>query len=96
MGQDIEKYLVEPIANAARPATLAGLSMTVLRFWASEVMLLRITLTIGAVMFLLSAFFIFFFSIYPTRRTLWTGTAVTFLFGLLSLVSSALVLLFIV
>jgi hypothetical protein len=45
-------------------------------------------------LFLLSAFYIFFYSIYPTRKTLWTGAATTFLLGLLLLVSSAVALLF--
>jgi len=57
---------------------------------------LKSGLLMGAIMFLLSAFLIVFYSIYPTRKTLWTNTAVTFLSGLLSLVSSAVALLFIV
>jgi len=45
-------------------------------------------------MFLLSAFFIFFYSIYSTRRKLWTSAAVTFLLGLFCLITSALAMLF--
>ena len=93
MGEDIDKFLVEPITNAARPATLAGLSMTVLRFWQEELMLLRITLTIGAIMFLLSSFLIFFYTIYPTRRILWMGTAITFLLGLICSMTSSIIML---
>ncbi len=93
MGEDIDKFLVEPITNAARPATLAGLSMTVLRFWTEELMLLRITLTVGAVMFLLSSFFLFFYSIYTTRRVLRVGTAITFLLGLLCSMTSSIIML---
>jgi hypothetical protein len=54
---------------------------------------LRIGLLLGAIMFLLSAFFIFFYSIYPTKRTLWTSAAVTFLLGLFCLTTSALAML---
>jgi len=94
MGEDIDKFLVEPITNAARPATLASLSMTVLRFWTDETMLLRVSLTVGAVMFFISSFLIFFYSIYTTRRFLRVGTALTFLIGLLcSMISSVIVLL---
>jgi len=94
MGENIDKFLVEPITNAARPATLASLSMTVLRFFASDLPLFTITLTIGAIMFLLSSFLIFFYTIYTTRRILWVGTAVTFLIGLTcSLISSIILLI---
>jgi hypothetical protein len=41
---------------------------------------------------LLSAFFIFFYSIYPTRKKLWTGTAVTFLLGLFCSILSVFLL----
>jgi len=93
MVEEIDKFLVEPITNAARPATLAGLSMTVLRFWANEFMLLRITLTVGAVMFFLSSFLFFFYSIYTTRRFLRVGTALTFLIGLLCSMTSSVIML---
>jgi len=93
MGEDIDKFLVEPITNAARPATLASLSMTVLRFWPNDLPFLRIALTIGAIMFLLSSFLIFFYTIYTTRRILWVGTAVTFLIGLVCSLASSIILL---
>ena len=95
MTEDSDK-LIRPIINASAPGTLAGLCLAALRIGGDFPYALKLGLLTGAIMFLLSAFFIFFFSIYPTRRTLWTGTAVTFLFGLLSLVSSAVALLFIV
>jgi len=84
--------LVKPIRNAASPGTLAALSLAALKIgdFPRE---LRIGLLLGAIMFLLSAFFIFFFSIYPTRRALWTSAAVAFLFGLLCLTTSALAML---
>jgi len=84
---------VEPIVNASRPATLAGLSLTVLRFSAEDPLLFRLILLIGAIMFLLSSFLIFFYSLYPTRRILWTGTAITFLTGLLCSIASSIILL---
>ena len=94
VGEDYEKIFVEPISNAARPATLAGLSLTVLRFATNESIILQVILSIGAIMFLLSSFFIFFYSIYTTRRILWVGTSVTSLLGLLcSIISSVIMLM---
>jgi hypothetical protein len=90
--EELEK-LVKPIRNASAPGTLAALSLAALRIgefpW-----VLRIGLLLAAIMFLLSAFFIFFYSIYPTKRILWTGTALTFLLGLFGLISSAMFMLF--
>jgi hypothetical protein len=88
--------LIKPIRNASAPGTLAALSIAALKLGTEFPYALKMGLLIGAIMFLLSAFFIFFYSIYPTKRTLWTGTAVTFLLGLVSLVSSAMVMLFVV
>jgi hypothetical protein len=49
---------------------------------------LKFDISLGAMMFLILAFLIFFYSIYQTNRKLWTGTAFTFLLGLgLTLVS---------
>lgn len=95
VGEDYEKVFVEPIINAARPATLASLSLTVLRLFATnESPILQIILSIGAIMFFLSSFFIFFYSIYTNRRILWVGTSVTFLIGLLcSIISSVIMLI---
>jgi len=93
VGEDYEKVFVEPIINAARPATLAGLSLTVLRFAANESIILQIILSIGAIMFLLSSFFIFFYSIYTNRRILWVATSITFLLGLLCSIISSVIML---
>ena len=92
MAEEFES-LIKPIRNAASPGTLAALSIAALKIgdFPTE---LRIGLLLGAIMFLLSAFFIFFYSIYPTRRTLWTNAAVTFLMGLFCLTTSALAMLF--
>ena len=96
MGDEYEKRYVEPIVNASRPGTLAGLSLTVLRISAEDPLILRIILTFGAIMFLLSSFFIFFYSVYPTRRILWTGTAITFLMGLFCSILSSVTMLILI
>jgi ABC-type Co2+ transport system permease subunit len=83
MTEEFEKKLIKPIINASYPGTLAALSLAVLQVGGkSTPVTLRLVLLLGAMMFLLSAFFIFFYSIYPTRKKLWTGTAITFLLGL--------------
>ena len=94
MGEDYEKIFVEPIVNASRPATLAALSLTVLKFASNDPVILQVILTLGAIMFLLSSFFMFFYSIYSSRRILWMGASVTFLIGLLcSIISSIFMLI---
>jgi hypothetical protein len=95
MAEEFDK-LIRPIRNASAPGTLAALCLAALKIGGDVPYALKFGLLAGAILFLLSAFFIFFYSIYPTRKTLWTGTAVTFLFGLLSLVSSAVAMLFII
>jgi hypothetical protein len=92
MSREYESF-VEPIINAARPGTLATLSMTVLKFSSNDPWILQVLLSIGAIMFLLSSFFIFFYTIYSKRRILWTGTAVTFLLGLLCSITASVFLL---
>lgn len=92
MGNRVESF-VEPIHNATRPGTLAGLSMTILKFSVEDPFELKLILLIGAIMFLVSSFFIFFASLYPTKKTLWTITASTFLIGLLCSITSSILLL---
>jgi hypothetical protein len=83
MTDDFEEKFIKPIINASYPGTLAALSMAVLQFGGTSLnIILRYVLLIGAMMFLLSAFFIFLTSIYPARKKLWTCTAITFLLGL--------------
>ena len=83
MSEEFEKRFIKPIINASYPGTLAALSLAVLQVSGTGVhTTLKAVLLLGAMMFLLSAFFIFFYTIYPTRRALWTGTALTFLLGL--------------
>lgn len=96
MVEEFEKF-IRPIRNASSPGTLAALSLTVLKLGENSFpKALKLGLLIGAISFLLSAFFIFFYSVYPTRRKLWTFTAVTFLLGLFSLILSSVASLFII
>jgi hypothetical protein len=93
MSAEEKERLTEPILNASRPGTLAGLSLTVLRFSAGDPLMLRAILSMGSIMFLLSSFLIFFYTIYPSRRVLWMGTAATFLVGLFCSVISSIFLI---
>jgi hypothetical protein len=96
--EDFEEKFIKPIINASYPGTLAALSLTVLQVTglhnenAPYLLLLKFTLLLGATAFLLSAFSVFFYSIYPTRKKLWTTTAVMFLLGLFCLITSVLLL----
>ena len=91
--EEFEEKFIKPIVNASYPGTLAALSLTVLQVTGERTPFsLKITLLLGATMFLLSAFSIFFYSIYPTRKKLWTATAVTFLIGLFCSIVSVFLL----
>ena|SRR3989304_8382312 len=94
--EEFEEKFIKPIVNASYPGTLAALSLTVLQVTGLSgtptPFSLKTTLLVGAATFLLSAFSIFFYSIYPTRRKLWTSTAVTFLIGLFCSIVSVLLL----
>ena len=91
---ELDKRFIDPIINASRPGTLAGLSLSVLKISSGDPDIIRFMLGLGAVMFLLSAFFIFFYTLYPMFRRLWTFTALTFLAGLVtSIISSILLIL---
>ena len=82
MSGELEEKFIKPIVNAAYPATLAGLDLAVLQFAANPTPLLKYTFLIGAISFLFSAFSIFSYTIYPSRKRVWTVTALTFLTGL--------------
>jgi len=94
--EEFEEKFIKPIVNASYPGTLATLSLAVLQVTGlhggGTPSLLKFTLLVGAVTFLLSAFSIFFYSIYPTRKKLWTSAAVMFLVGLFCLISSVFLL----
>jgi len=95
MTEDFESKFIKPIVNASYPGTLAALSLAVLQVSGAAVpKALKFVLLLGATMFLLSAFFIFFYSVYPARKKLWTGTAITFLLGLLCSLLSVFLLFF--
>jgi hypothetical protein len=90
--EEFEERFIKPIVNASYPATLAALSLAVLQVTAISgaptPISLKNTLLIAAAAFLVSAFSIFFYNIYPTRKKLWTVAAIAFLAGLvLSIVS---------
>jgi len=95
--EEFEEKFIKPIINASYPGTLAALSLTVLQVTGlsgttATPLLLKLTLLTGATTFLLSAFSIFFYSIYPTRKRLWTSAAMMFLVGLFCLITSVLLL----
>ena len=90
--EDFEEKFLKPIINACAPGTLAALSLAVLQINYKIINALRIVLLVGSLTFTLSAFFIFFYTIYPTRKKLWTLTAITFLSGLLCSLLAAILL----
>jgi hypothetical protein len=95
MVTEAQERLLKPIINASYPGTLTALSLTVLQITGRENPLLRFNLALTALLFLLSAFFIFFFTLYHSRQWLWTGTAVTFILGLGGSLVSVIILLII-
>jgi hypothetical protein len=94
--EEFEEKFIKPIINASYAGMLAALSLAVLQVTGihggETPPVLKFTLLVGAVTFLFSAFSIFFYSIYPTRKKLWTSAAVMFLIGLFCLVASVLLL----
>ena len=94
--EEFEERFIKPIVNASYPATLAALSLTVLQVTAiaggSPASYIKNTLLTAAAAFLVSAFSIFFYNIYPTRKKLWTVAAITFLAGLLLSILSVFLL----
>jgi hypothetical protein len=95
MSGESEKF-VEPIANAVRPGTLAALSMTILKFSETDPLAFRMLLSVGAILFLISSLLIFFYTLYPQRKILWTFTAVAFMMGLICTTTSSVILLLII
>src|SRR2546426_9269014 len=79
MMEEFEEKFIKPIVNACYPATLAGLDLAVLQFSSSPGLTLNYTLLAGAIGFLLSAFLVFSYTIYPTKKKMWTSTALSFL-----------------
>src|SRR6266566_4145253 len=80
--EEFEEKFIKPIVNASYPATLAGLDLAVLQFSSAPGLMLNYTLLAGAMGFLLSAFSVFSYTFYPTRKKLWTSSALSFIAGL--------------
>jgi len=93
MSSGEEERRLKPIVNASYPATLTALSLAVLEITGRENLLLNLTLSLTALLFLMSAFFIFFYTLYHKRRWLWVCTATTFILGLTGSLVSVLLLL---
>jgi len=80
--KEFEERFIKPIINASYPGTLAALTLTALQVAVGTPRAIKFLLSFGSTMFLVSSFCIFFYTIYPTRKKLWTTTALTFLLGL--------------
>ena len=89
---DFEQRYIKPIVNASYPATLAGLDLAVLQFSTSPGKVLSLTFLLGATSFILAAFSIFSYTLYPTRRKMCTSSAMAFILGLFFSVLAILVL----
>ena len=96
LAEEFEKKYIKPIINASYPGTLATLNLTVLQVTGSEApFAIRMLIALGSLLFLLSAFSIFFYSIYPTQKRLWTTTGTSFLLGLVcSLIAVIIILVY--
>jgi len=78
-----EEEKLKPIVNACYPGTLSALNLAVLEITGRDAhVFLRMVLSLNALFFLFSTFLIFFWSIYPWKKWLWIGTAITFVLGL--------------
>jgi len=91
--EEFEEKFIKPIVNASYPATLAGLDLAVLQFSSSSGLMLNYTLLAGAMGFLLSAFSVFSYTIYPTRKKLWTSSALSFIAGLFCSILAVMLLI---
>ena len=95
MSSEAEERLMKPIVNACFPGMLAALNLTVfgiIDIRGTPSVPARMTLLFGTVAFFLSSFAIFFHGMYPSRKNLWTATAVFFLAGLISSLASVVLL----
>src|SRR5467141_4610943 len=91
--EEFEEKFIKPIVNASYPATLAGLDLAVLQFSSSPGLVLNYTLLAGAMGFFLSAFSVFSYTIYPTRKKLWTSSALSFIAGLFCSILAVMLLI---
>lgn len=96
MTDEFEKKFIKPIIHASYPATLAALNLTALQVTTIDVSwAIKFLLSFGSILFLLSSFSIFFYTIYPTKRRLWTITAISFLLGLICSFIAVIIILII-
>lgn len=80
--EDVQERL-KPMINACYPGTLSALNLAVLQIIGKEGHpILRMLFSVSALLFLLSTFFVFFYTIYNWKKRLWTVTAITFVLGL--------------
>ena len=85
MTEEFEEKLIRPIVNASYLGTLAALSLTALQVTGRDApMMLKLPISFSALVFLISAVSIFFYTIDPRKRYLWICTASTFMLGLAS------------
>ncbi len=87
MAEEVEERLMKPIVDACYPGMLAALNLTVfgiIDFRGTPSVPFRVVILLGTFAFVLSSFAIFFRGMYPTRKSLWTMTAVCFIIGLVS------------
>jgi hypothetical protein len=87
---EFRERFIEPIINACWPGTLAGLAIAGLAL--SPTRLLRTSLSLSAIGYLTSSFAVFFYSIYPSKRRIWSVAALSFLFALTASLFSVVVL----
>ncbi len=90
--EEFEEKFIKPIVNASYPGTLAGLDLAVLQFSSTPGTVLSLTFLLGATAFMISAFSIFSYTIYPTRKKAWTSSAIGFILGLSFSVVAILIL----
>jgi hypothetical protein len=92
--EEFEERFIKPIVHASYPGTLAALNLTALQVVpAGASWTVKFLLSFGSIVFLLSAFSIFFYTIYPTKKRLWTTTAISFLLGLTCSLMAVIVIL---
>ena len=95
MSSEAEDRLMKPIVNACFPGMLAALNLSVfgiIDIRGTPPVGSRIALLLGTIAFVLSSFFIFFYGLYPTRKKLWTATAIFFFLGLISSLAAIVML----
>ena len=95
MSSEAEDRLMKPIVNACFPGMLAALNLAVfgiIDIRGTPPLASRIAVLLGTIAFVLSSFAIFFYGLYPTRKKLWTATAIFFFTGLLSSLAAVVLL----